>query len=319
VKIAVLDDYQDVARALGPWDRLGAAAELTVFNDHLGDPEGLAKRLEPFDVVVAMRERAPFRRPLLEALPNPRLLVTTGPGNAAIDMDAAAELGITVCGTGGPRRSTTELAWALILAATRCVVAEDRAIREGGWQHTLGIELAGRTLGLAGLGRIGSQMVPIARAFELDVIAWSPNLTPERAEAAGAVAVSKERLFAEADVISIHLVLSDRTRGLIGRDDLARMKPTAYLVNTSRGPIVDEAALLDALRDGTIAGAGLDVFGVEPLPADDPFRSAPNTVLTPHIGYVAAGVYETWYREIVEDIEAFERGEAIRVIAAPGT
>jgi len=319
VKIAVLDDYQDVARTLGPWERLGADAELTVFNDHVGDADELAGRLAPFDVVVVMRERAPVRRQLLESLPNLRLLVTTGPGNAAVDMDAAAELGVTVCGTGGPRRSTTELAWALILAVTRRVVAEDRAIREGRWQHTVGMELAGRTLGLAGLGKIGSQMVRIARAFELDVIAWSPNLTPERAAAEGVEAVSKEQLFAEADVVSIHLVLSDRTRGLIGRDDLARMKPTAYLVNTSRGPIVDEAALLDALRDGTIAGAGLDVFDAEPLPVDHPLRTAPNTVLTPHIGYVAAGVYETWYTEIVEDIAAFRHGEPVRVIAAPRT
>jgi phosphoglycerate dehydrogenase-like enzyme len=312
-RVAVLDDYQDVARAFGPWDRLEGEVELTVFTEWMPEEERV-ERLEPFDLIVAMRERTPFPRTLLERLPNLKLLVTTGPGNAAIDMAAARELGIVVSGTGGPRASTMELTWALLLAVSRHVVAEDRAIREGGWQHTIGPELAGRTLGLVGLGKIGSRMAAIANAFEMRVLAWSQNLTPGRAEAAGAEAVSKERLLAESDFVSIHVVLSKRTRGLLGAEELALMKPTAYLVNTSRGPIVDEQALLAALRDGTIAGAGLDVFNIEPLPRDHPFRSAPNTVLTPHIGYVATGVYESWYREVVEDIAGFLRGEPVRVL-----
>lgn len=312
MRIAVLDDYQQVARELGPWDSLGA--EVDFFADHVADDDALVARLEPYEAVVAMRERTPFGRARLERLPNLRLLVTTGMGNAAIDMAAAAELGIVVSGTGSLPSPTAELTWGLVLAVTRSIPAEDRALRSGGWQHTIGPELAGRTLGIVGLGRLGGRVAAIARAFEMEVIAWSQNLQPERAAEVGVEAVTREALFARADVVTIHLVLSDRTRGLIGAEDLARMKPSAYLVNTSRGPIVDQVALLDALHGGRIAGAAIDVFGVEPLPAGDPWRTAPNTVLTPHIGYVTTGTYERFYGDAVEDIAAFREGRPVRVL-----
>jgi phosphoglycerate dehydrogenase-like enzyme len=307
MRVAVLDDYQQVARELGPWEELGA--DVDFFADHVAGDDALVERLEPYDAVVAMRERTPFPRARLERLPNLRLLVTTGMGNASIDVGAAAELGIVVCGTRSLASPTAELTWGLILAVTRGIVAEDRAVRDGGWQHTIGPELAGRTLGIVGLGRLGSRVAEIARAFEMEVIAWSQNLkAPE--------AVAREELFARADIVTIHLKLSGRTRGLIGAADLARMKPTAYLVNTSRGPIVDEAALLDALHGGRIAGAALDVYDVEPLPRDHPLRTAPNTVLTPHIGYVTTGTYELFFRDAVEDVAAFVAGEPVRVLGA---
>jgi phosphoglycerate dehydrogenase-like enzyme len=303
MRVAVLDDYQQVARELAPWDGL----DVEFFADHVADDDALIARLEPYEAVVAMRERTPFPRARLERLPNLKLLVTTGMGNASIDIGAAVELGIVVSGTRLLGSPTAELTWGLILAVTRNIPAEDRAIRDGGWQHTIGPQLAGKTLGIVGLGRLGTRVAAIARAFEMDVIAWSQNLqAPE--------AVSREELFERADIVTVHLVLSDRTRGLIGAEDLARMKPTAYLVNTSRGPIVDEAALLEALESGRIAGAALDVYDVEPLPPDHPLRTAPNTVLTPHIGYVTIEAYEAAYRDAVEDIEAFRRGEPVRVL-----
>jgi phosphoglycerate dehydrogenase-like enzyme len=314
VSVALLDDYQDVGRALGPWDTLGDAVEVTAFRHHIADDEALIAALEPFEVIVAMRERTPFGRARLERLPNLRLLVTTGRANASIDVGAARALGVVVCGTDGLAAATYELTWALILAVTRGVVAEDRAMRAGGWQHTLGIELAGRTLGVAGLGRLGRQVARIGQAFEMRVIAWSQNLDTARAEAIGVEAVSKERLLGESDVLTIHLKLSDRTRGLFGTDELALMKRSAYLVNTSRGPIVDEAALVSALRGGTIAGAALDVYDLEPLPADHPLLSAPNTVLTPHIGYVARSNYEVFWRDVVEDVGAYLAGAPVRVV-----
>jgi phosphoglycerate dehydrogenase-like enzyme len=315
MRVAVLDDYQRVAREMGPWDSLGPDVEVDFFADHVADDDALIARLEPYEAIVAMRERTPFGRPRLERLPNLRLLVTTGMGNAAIDVGAAAEFGIVVAGTGSLATPTAELTWGLILALTRSICAEDREVRAGGWQHTIGPELAGRTLGIVGLGRLGGRMAAIARAFEMEVIAWSQNLRAERAAEVGAEAVAREALFARADVVTIHLKLSGRTRGLIGAGDLARMKRSAYLVNTSRGPIVDEAALLDALHDGRIAGAGLDVFDVEPLPREHPLLTAPNTVLTPHIGYVSTGTYEVFYREAVEDIAAFRDGRPVRVLA----
>jgi phosphoglycerate dehydrogenase-like enzyme len=305
VRVAVLDDYQQVARRLAPWGGL----DVDFLAEHIADDDALIARLEPYEAVVAMRERTPFPRERLERLPNLKLLVTTGMGNAAIDVAAAGELGIVVCGTRLLASPTAELTWGLILAVTRNIPAEDRAMRDGGWQHTIGPELGGRTLGIVGLGRLGTRVAEIARAFEMDVIAWSQNLrAPE--------AVTREELFERADVVTIHLKLSDRTRGLIGAEDLARMKPTAYLVNTSRGPIVDEAALLEALHAGRIAGAALDVYDVEPLPPDHPLRTAPNTVLTPHIGYVSTGTYATAYGDAVEDIEAFLRNEPVRVLTA---
>jgi phosphoglycerate dehydrogenase-like enzyme len=298
-RVAVLDDYQRVARRFGDWDSLDA--EVEVFSEHHDD----IGHLEPFDVIMAMRERTPFPRERLERLPNLKLLVTTGMGNAAIDVEAARELGITVAGTGGTPTHTAELTWALILALARHIPQEDRAMRDGGWQQTVGFELAGATLGVIGLGRLGSQVARIGEAFGMDVIAWSQNMdTP----------LTKEELLRRSDVVTIHVRLSERTRGLIGAPELALMKPTAYLINTSRGPIVDEQALLQALHDGQIAGAGIDVYGEEPLPRDHPLRSAPNTVLTPHIGYVTAPSYTRFHEDAVEDIAAWMRGEPIRVI-----
>lgn len=313
-RVAILDDYQDVARAMGPWNSLGDDVEVVAFVDHVTDDDALVGRLAPFEVVVAMRERTPFTRARLERLPALRLLVTTGRANTAIDLEAARELGVTVSGTGGLAAPTYELTWALILAVTRSVPAEDRRVRDGGWQQAIGPELAGRTLGVIGLGRLGSRVAALGRAFEMDVVAWSQNLDPEAARAQGVVPVTKEELLARADVVTIHLRLSERSRGLIGAAELATMKPTAYLVNTSRGPIVDQDALLEALHAGTIAGAGLDVFDLEPLPADHPLREAPRTVLTPHIGYVSLGNYEVFFRDAVEDVAAYLRGKPIRTL-----
>jgi phosphoglycerate dehydrogenase-like enzyme len=314
MRVAVLDDYQGVALELGPWEELGDDVEVTAFRDHVAGDDALVARLAGFDAVVAMRERTPFTRARLERLAELRLLVTTGMANASIDLDAARELGIVVCGTGGLPSPTAELTWALILGLTRRIHEEDRAIRAGGWQHTIGPELAGRTLGVIGLGRLGSRVAKIARAFEMHVLAWSQNLDPAHAAAHGVQAVARDELLRRADVVTIHLRLSERTRGLIGAAELARMRPTAYLVNTSRGPIVDEEALLAALRDGTIAGAALDVYDTEPLPPDHPLRTAPNTLLTPHIGYVSTGSYEVYFRDAVEDIAAFRRGERVRAL-----
>ena len=314
--VAVLDDFQDVGRTMGPWSRLGDCADVTAFTVTISGEDARAAALEPFEVIVAMRERTAFPRSLLQRLPNLRLLVTTGMVNAAVDLDALRDRGVTVCGTGGSPASTLELTWALLLAVSRHLCEEDRSVREGGWQHTIGPELAGRTLGLVGLGRIGSLMVPVARAFGMDVIAWSQHLSAADARAAGAERVGKDELFARADFVSIHYKLSERSVGIVGAAELGRMKRTAFLVNTSRGPLVDLDALLAALREGRIAGAGLDVYDEEPLPPDHPLRSAPRTVLSPHIGYVATGAYERWWHEVVEDVGAFLEGDPIRVIDA---
>jgi phosphoglycerate dehydrogenase-like enzyme len=320
VRIAVLDDYQDVAREYADWSSLPDDAELSVFHDHLTDHDELVRRLEPFEVVAVMRERTPFPRALIEALPNLKLLVTTGMRNASIDLAAASERGVVVSGTGSGARDdrpwgpTAELTWGLIFAVTRHIPVEDRNLRAGGWQHTVGVELGGRTLGVLGLGRLGSQVAAVGRAFGMDVIAWSQNLTEDRAREAGARAVSKEELFASSDVLTIHLVLSNRTRGLVGADELALMSPDSYLINTSRGPIVDEPALQSALREGRLAGAGIDVFEREPLPVDDPWRTAPRTVLTPHIGYVTRDTYATFYAETVEAVQAYLDGSPVRIL-----
>jgi phosphoglycerate dehydrogenase-like enzyme len=316
VQVAVLDDYQEVALRYGDWQSLAPEAEVTVFHGHIPGDDSLAEHLKGFEVVVAMRERTPFTAKRLAKLPDLRLLVTTGMANAAIDMDAAREHGVTVCGTNGLASPTAELTWGLILATARHIVAEDVAVRAGSWQHTIGPELAGRTLGLLGLGRLGTRVAAIGRAFEMDVVAWSQNLDPDDARGKGVEPVGKEELLRRSDVVSIHLRLSERTRGLLGARELGLMKPTAILVNTSRGPIVDEDALLEALREGRIGGAGLDVFAVEPLPADHPLRSAPRTVVTPHIGYVTTGTYEIFYRDAVEDVAAWLRGEPVRVLNA---
>ena len=316
IHVAVLDDYQGVAAQLGDWAMLPARVELDAIDVHLADRTELAARLAGAEVVVAMRERTTIDDALLGCLPDLRLIVTTGPSNAVIDVAAANDRGITVCGTGGSLAPTSELTWALILALARHVPAEDRNIRGGGWQHTVGTDLAGRMLGLVGLGRIGKLVARAGVAFGMEVQAWSRNLDPEAARRRGVTPVERDVLFATSDVISIHMVLSERSRGLVGARELDLMKPTALLVNTSRGPIIDEIALVDALTRGTIGGAGLDVFDREPLPPEHPLRALPNTVLTPHIGYVTDGLYELFYREIVEDIGAWLAGEPIRVVEA---
>jgi phosphoglycerate dehydrogenase-like enzyme len=313
-RIALLDDYQSVALRMADWQSLPADVEVVAFRDHLAGPDAVAARLADFDVVMALRERTPFPRELLERLPRLRLLVTAGMRNAAIDLAAAADRGIVVCGTAGLPYPTAELAWGLILALARHIPAEDRATREGRWQETVGRGLNGKTLGVLGLGTLGSRVARFGRAFEMTVLAWSQNLTAERAAEVGATLAGKDELLARADVVSIHLVLSDRTRGLIGARELQRMKRTAYLVNTSRGPIVDEAALVHALREGTIAGAGLDVFDEEPLPPDHPLRGLPNTVIAPHLGYVTEETYRVFYGQALEDVQAYLRGAPIRVL-----
>jgi phosphoglycerate dehydrogenase-like enzyme len=314
-RVAILDDYQAVARRMANWSSL--PIEVVVFQDHLADLEAVATRLRDFEVVVAMRERTPFPRALFARLPRLRCLVTTGMRNAAIDLEAAREHGVVVCGTAGLPYPTAELAWGLILSLVRRIPAEDRATRAGRWQETVGVGLNGKTLGVLGLGTLGTRVARVGRAFEMDVLAWSQNLTAERAEAAGARLLSKEELFRQADVVTIHLVLSDRTQGLLGARELKLMKPSAYLVNTSRGPIVDEAALIDALTAGRLAGAGLDVFDEEPLPADHPFRRLPNTVITPHLGYVTEETYRIFYGQALEDVRAYLRGEPLRVLIRP--
>ena len=315
LRIAVLDDFQSVSGEFADWSRLPEEAEVVAFADHLDDEDAVADRVADFDVVVAMRERTPFPRSLLELLPRLRLLVTTGARNAAIDVAAAAERGVTVCGTGAHPTGPVELTWALVLAVARRVPEEDAGVRAGGWQRTVGTDLAGARLGVVGLGRLGTRVARIGQAFGMDVVAWSQHLTDERAAEAAVRRVDRDELLATADVVTVHLVLSDRTRGLVGRDELARMKPEAILVNTSRGPVVDEAALLEALAEGRLAGAGLDVYDREPLPPDSPLRTAPRTVLTPHLGYVTRDTYRVFYGDAVEDVAAFLRGEPVRVIA----
>jgi phosphoglycerate dehydrogenase-like enzyme len=314
LRIAVLDDYQSVAADYCDWSQLPEPAEVVEFHDVVADPDALVARLRSFDVVIAMRERTRFPREVLERLPDLRLLVTTGMKNKSIDIEAATELGITVCGTGAHATATQELAWALILATLRHIPQEDASVRAGGWQQTIGGDLAGNTLGVIGLGRIGAPVARIGAAFGMDVVAWSENLTDERAAEVGVRRVGKDELFATADVVTVHLLWSKRTRGLIGADDFARMKPTAIFVNTSRGPIVEEAALVDVLRSGRIAGAGIDVYDQEPLPRDHPLRELRRAVLTPHLGYVTRASYGVYYREAVEDVAAWISGEPVRVL-----
>ena len=285
-RVAVLDDYQQVALQMTNWNILPAEVEVQVFRDHLTDQDALVARLKDCEIIMAMRERTPFPRSLLDRLPKLRLLTTTGMRNAAIDLQAAADCGVVVCGTGGVLYPTAELTWGLILALLRYIPREDTATRAGHWQVSMGIGLQGKTLGVIGLGNLGSQVATVGKAFQMPVIAWSQNLTAERAAQVGATLVSKDELLSRSDLVTIHLVLSQRTRGLLGARDLGLMKPTAYLVNTSRGPIVDEEALVEALQKRTIAGAALDVFDEEPLPLAHPLRRLEHTVITPHLGYV---------------------------------
>jgi phosphoglycerate dehydrogenase-like enzyme len=315
ISIAILDDFQDAARSMAQWERLQGRASLTVFNDHVAG-EALVRRLQPFEVVMLIRERTAMPRALLERLPRLKLLVTAGWRNRAIDLAACKDRGVLVCGTEAGSTSTVELAWGLVLALARHIPAEDRALRAGRWQTTLGVGLKGKTLGVLGLGPLGADVARIGLAFGMQVIAWSQNLTPEHAAGVGARRVDKPTLFEASDVLAIHVVLSERTRGLVGPAELARMKPTAVLVNTSRAGIVDTDALIQALQRGTIAGAGLDVYDDEPLPADAPILKAPNTVLTPHLGYVTGDSYRIYFGQALEDIEAWLNGSPIRVMEA---
>ncbi|MBR0696681.1 D-2-hydroxyacid dehydrogenase family protein [Bradyrhizobium lablabi] len=302
MKVAILDDYQNVALRLADWSAVRQQAEIVVFNDHVADPSAVVERLLPFDVVCVMRERTPLPGEILRQLPNLKLIASTGPRNASIDARIAADLGIEVTSTGYDATPTIEFAWLLIMASMRGIDREAASLRAGGWQTGLGANLRGTTLGVLGLGNIGSEVARIGLAFGMKVIAWSENLTEERAGAAGATLVGKQTLFREADIVTIHLVLSKRTRGLVGAPELGLMKPTARLVNSSRGPIVDEAALIAALQARRIAGAAIDVFDVEPLPPDHPFRKLENVLATPHIGYVTEDLYRTFYGDAATNI-----------------
>jgi phosphoglycerate dehydrogenase-like enzyme len=313
--IALLDDYQDVALRMADWSRLLQAHQVTVFNRPMRDPETLAKTLAGFEIIGIMRERTPFTRALFEKLPSLRLLVTTGMRNASIDLEAAADHKVTVCGTRAGQHATAELAFGLLLSLARNLATEFRNMREGRWQTTLGSDVRGKTLGILGLGRLGTEMARFGQAFGMHTIAWSQNLTAEKAKECGVERVEKADLFRRADFLSVHLVLSERTRGLVGAAELALMKPTAYLINTSRGPIVDAAALTAALRQKRLAGAALDVYDTEPLPAAHPLRFEPRAVLTPHIGYVTEETYRIFYGDMVEAIEAWLAGKPVRVIA----
>ena len=328
MRVAILDDYQQVALASADWSAVRELADIHVFAQHIARTEALVSALEPFDVVVAMRERTAFDAERLGQLPRLRLLVTTGMANASIDLAAAVARGVTVCGTGGVSSSTAELTWGLILALVRHIPEEDRQMKTagraggaalpvgGGWQQTVGVELHGKRLGVVGFGHQGHKVADIGRAFGMKVVAWSENLDPEHAHKAHVKAVSKEELFASSDIVTVHYKLGPRSIGLVGATELDLMKPSAYLVNTSRGPIVDAAALLAALRSGSIAGAALDVYDVEPLPLSSPLRSAPNVVLTPHLGYVTEDAYRVFYGEAAEDIVAFAKGSPVRVLSA---
>jgi D-3-phosphoglycerate dehydrogenase len=315
LRCAILDDYQNVALQMADWSALRGKVDITVFNQHLGEPANVIGALADFDIVCAMRERTPFRRDTLAALPKLKLLLTSGMRNASFDMAAAKERGVVVCGTGGFGNPTAALAIGLMLELTRHIGFESARLRSGApWQVTMGLDAEGRTMGLVGLGKLGSKVALIAKALGMTVNAWSENLTPERCAELGVGYRSKQELFATSDVISIHVILSKRTRGLITADDIARMKPTAYLINTARGPIVDEAALLKALQEKRIAGAGIDTYSIEPLPLDSPYRNLDNVVLTPHLGYVTEQGYRKYYTDMVEDITAWMTGSPVRVI-----
>jgi len=312
--VTILDDYQSVALSSADWSAVQERFDVEVITEHIADVDELSARLARSEVIVAMRERTPFPEGTLALLPQLRLLVTTGMSNASIDLAAAAAGGVTVCGTGGAGNAMPELTLGMIIALLRNFAAEDAAVRAGRWQHTIGVGLAGRTLGVVGLGRLGTPVARLAQAFGMGVIAWSPNLTSERAAVHGVRAVTKQQLFEQSDVVTIHMPLSERSRGLIGREELSLMRPTAYLINTSRGPIVDERALVQALVERRIAAAGLDVYDIEPLPVDHVLRTLPNTLLLPHIGYVTTDAYAVFYADAVADILAWAEGAPIRVL-----
>jgi len=314
VQIAVIDDWQNVARGVVDWSPLAAVGRVHFLHDYPADTATMIERLKGFAVICVMRERSTFDKALLQGLPNLKLLVTGGMRNAAIDIAAAKALGIQVCSTDSYKQAAPELTWALIMASTRNLLAEANSLRAGGWQVGLGGDLNGKTLGILGLGSIGQRVAQFAQVFGMRVIAWSENLTPERAVQAGATWVSKRELFEQADILTIHLVLSDRSRGLVDAEALSWMKPTARLVNTARGPIVDEQALAQALTTGRLAGAALDVYAEEPLPVDHPFRHLPNVLATPHVGYVSEQNYRQFYEQMIEDIQAWAKGAPIRVL-----
>jgi len=314
LKLAVLDDYQGTAKDLADWSKLPSGTEVEFFQNHIVEEDQLVERLKDFDMVMGMRERTPFTRSILSRLPKLRLLITTGRRNASFDVEAASELGITVCGTNGRGEGPTELTWGLILAMVRHIPEEDQRSREGSWGTTIGVGVKGKTLGLIGLGHIGSLVARVGVAFDMRIIAWSQNMTAERANECGATLVDKKTLFKESDIVSVHLVLSDRSRGLVSASDLSMMKPSACLVNISRGPIVDEEALIDVLERRAIAGAALDTFDVEPLPKDHPLFKTPNTLICPHLGYVIDESYQAFYTGVIENVRAFASGEPVRTI-----
>jgi phosphoglycerate dehydrogenase-like enzyme len=316
LRCAILDDYFNIALEIADWSAIADRVDVTIFDQPFASPEAVVSALKDFEIVCAMRERTAFPRAVLEALPKLKLLITSGMRNAAIDSEAAKERGIVLCGTQWSQDPTAPLTMGLILELTRGIGRENARMHAGEpWQKFCGIEIEGKTLGVVGLGKLGAKMAGLAKAFDMKVIAWSPNLTPERCKEVGVGYATKEELFATADVVTVHVVLSQRSRGLVGREDLARMKPTAYLVNTSRGPIVDEAALLDTLQQRKIAGAGVDVFSVEPLPVDHPFRKLDNMVVTPHLGYVSRDAFRAHYGQMVDGIGAWLKGEPLRRLA----
>lgn len=314
-RLAILDDYQGVAMAMAPWATLGGA-EVTVFRDTITDGDALVQRLAPFDAILAMRERTPFPRALIERLPNLRLLITTAARNRSIDAAACAAKGIVFCGTPSFGDPTTDITWGLILNLMRDLPAQQASLRAGGWQTSVGWGTEGRTLGVVGLGKLGARAAKVGLALGMKVVAWSTNLTEERAAEVGVTRVDKATLLSTADVVTLHLILSDRSRGIIGAADLAQMKRTAFIVNTSRGPLIDQEALIAALKAGTIAGAGIDVYDTEPLPPGHPMLSAPNTMLTPHLGYVTQQNYRAYYEGAIEAVLAFNAGAPVRVISA---
>jgi phosphoglycerate dehydrogenase-like enzyme len=313
LRCAILDDYFNLALRIADWSKIGDRVDLTVFNQPFASPEAAASALKDFEIICAMRERTPFPRTLFAALPKLKLLITSGMRNAAIDIEAAKDHQVVLCGTQFTRDPTAPLTMGLILELTRNIGRESARMHAGEpWQKFVGIEIEGRTLGVVGLGKLGAKVAGMAKAFGMNVIAWSPNLTPERCKEVGVGYVSKEELFSTADIVTIHVVLSQRSRGLVGAADLARMKPTSYLVNTARGPIVDEAALLEALQRNKIAGAAVDVFAVEPLPVEHPFRKLDNIVLTPHLGYATEEGFRNHYSQMIEGIDAWFKGESLR-------
>ena len=314
VQIAVIDDWQQVASGVVDWSVLASVGQVHFLHDYPADTATLIERLQGFEVICVMRERTTFDQALLQALPNLKLLVTGGMRNAAIDIPAAKALGIQVCGTDSYKHAAPELTWALIMASTRNLLAEANSLRAGNWQVGLGGDLHGKTLGILGLGSIGQKVAAFAQVFGMRVIAWSENLTPERAAAVGVTWVSKQALFEQADILTIHLVLSERSRGLVDAEALGWMKPSARLINTARGPSVEEPALVRALRSGRLAGAALDVYSDEPLPVDHPFRRLPNVLATPHVGYVSEQNYRQFYQQMIEDIQAWANQTPVRVL-----